>query len=96
MKVKRELISGRVGGVGVGAGGGGRENAKKMDHLSIIRREVKETEEARSRGDLTGDDDDMEYSRGKNGGTQGLFRPQKTAIAYDSELDGESDDSYGM
>ena len=91
-----------------GGGGGG------LDALSMIRNEVRETNAARARGDLTGDldyyQDRGNRNRNRNdntatatmrgsGGERGkydLFRPLRTAVAYDSELDMESSDEGSM
>ena len=91
----------------VSAGGGGVGAVKKQggtDRLSMIRNEVLETNRARARGDLTGDLD--YYNRNNNGssnnrnsqygggggGGHDLFRPLRTTVAYDSDLDMESSD----
>ena len=95
-----------------GGGGGGGKGG--LDALSIIRNEVRETNAARARGDLTGDLDyyqDRGNNRSNNNNTNNknntsastrgsegergkydLFRPLRTAVAYDSELDMESSD----
>ena len=95
--------SGRGGGRGsASTSSGGRGS----DMMSMIRNEVRETKAARARGDLTGDLDfyKKNTSSGSNsnsnsnsgsGGYRGghdLFRPLRTAVAYDSDLDMESSD----
>ena len=93
--------SGRGGGRGsasTSSGGRGRGS----DMMSMIRNEVRETKAARARGDLTGDLDFYKKNTSSNsnsnsgsGGYRGghdLFRPLRTAVAYDSDLDMESSD----
>ena len=82
------------GGRRVGGGGG-------LDALSMIRNEVRETNAARARGDLTGDlhcyqnrgNTSTRAGTGTGGrGQHDLFRPLRTTVAYDSDLDMESSD----
>ena len=91
--------SGRGGGRGsASTSSGGRGS----DMMSMIRNEVRETKAARARGDLTGDLDFYKKNTSSNsnsnsgsGGYRGghdLFRPLRTAVAYDSDLDMESSD----
>ena len=89
--------------VGKGGGGGGRRvgGGGGLDALSMIRNEVRETNAARARGDLTGDlhcyqnrgNTSTRAGTGTGGrGQHDLFRPLRTTVAYDSDLDMESSD----
>jgi hypothetical protein len=69
-------------------------NQAGVDRMAMIRNDVRETASARARGDLTGDLGQSGYNRpvgGYKGGSD-LFRPLRTTVAYDSDLDMESSD----
>ena len=74
-----------------------KPNQAGIDRMAMIRNEVRETASSRARGDLTGDLDGVGYfsksgiSSSRSGGSD-LFRPLRTTVAYDSELDMESSD----
>lgn len=70
--------------------GGFQQNQAGIDRMAMLRSDVRESASARARGDLIGD---LSYSMGERGGGRGdLFRPLRTTIAYDSDLDMQSSD----
>ena len=74
----------------VGTGAGFKQNQAGIDRMAMLRNDVRESASARARGDLTGD---LSYPMGERGGGKGdLFRPLRTTIAYDSDLDMQSSD----
>ena len=80
----------RKTGTGGGGGGGFKQNQAGIDRMAMLRNDVRESASARARGDLTGD---LSYPMGERGGGRGdLFRPLRTTIAYDSDLDMQSSD----
>lgn len=73
-----------------GTGTGFKQNQAGIDRMAMLRNDVRESASARARGDLTGD---LSYPMGERGGGRGdLFRPLRTTIAYDSDLDMQSSD----
>ena len=74
-----------------------KPNQAGIDRMAMIRNEVRETANSRLRGDLTGDLDGVGYlsksgiSGSRSTGSD-LFRPLRTTVAYDSDLDMESSD----
>ena len=73
-----------------GTGTGFKQNQAGIDRMAMLRNDVRESASARARGDLTGD---LSYPIGERGGGRGdLFRPLRTTIAYDSDLDMQSSD----
>ena len=67
-----------------------KQNQAGIDRMVMLRNDVRESASARARGDLTGD---LSYPMGERGGGRGdLFRPLRTTIAYDSDLDMQSSD----
>lgn len=73
-----------------GTGGGFKQNQAGIDRMAMLRSDVRESASARARGDLTGD---LSFPMGERGGGRGdLFRPLRTTIAYDSDLDMQSSD----
>lgn len=71
-----------------------KPNQAGVDRMAMIRNDVRETASARASGNLTGD---LGYSQGgySKGGSD-LFRPLRTTVAYDSDLDMESSDEGSM
>jgi hypothetical protein len=71
-----------------------KPNQAGVDRMAMIRNDVRETASARARGDLTGDLGQSGYNRPVGGYTGGsdLFRPLRSTVAYDSDLDMESSD----
>jgi hypothetical protein len=73
-----------------GTGTGFKQNQAGIDRMAMLRNDVRESASARARGDLTGD---LSYPMGERGGGRcDLFRPLRTTIAYDSDLDMQSSD----